>query len=100
MLAVLVGGITALLCFMRRINDQVLGADFTWPWRGAHELLAGNNPYITIVANGPYPFDAPLYYPLPALLYSLPFAPFPHHRTAVAGERHSAGATEAERAIL
>jgi|SRR6185295_13784288 len=54
-------------------------ADLTWPLRGARQLLAGHNSYAD-PALGPgrdYPADAPLYYPLPALLLVLPLTPLP-----------------------
>ena len=51
--------------------------DFTWPWRAARELLAGHNPYDVIRATGPYPFNVGLFYPLPAAVTAVPFAPLP-----------------------
>jgi hypothetical protein len=40
-------------------------------------LLEGNDPYRVIQATGPYPFNTPLLYPLPAAIVALPFAPIP-----------------------
>ncbi len=56
-----------------------LAADFTWALRGAQRLLAGENPYDdpALAPYLPYPFDAPLFYPLPALLAALPFVGLP-----------------------
>ena len=56
--------------------------DFSWPWRAARVLLDGHNPYDVIQATGPYPFNVGLFYPLPAALIALPFAPL---RPPVAG---------------
>lgn len=57
-----------------------LAADFTWALRGVERLLAGDNPYNDpgLAPYHPYPFDAPLFYPLPALLVALPFTPLPY----------------------
>lgn len=56
---------------------QQLAKDFSWPWRAARALLQGHDPYQLIQATGPYPFNVGLFYPLPAGLLALPFAPFP-----------------------
>lgn len=56
--------------------------DFTWPWRAARALLAGQDPYQVIQATGEYPFNVGFLYPLPAGVLAVPFAPFP---PAVAG---------------
>lgn len=78
-IAVSIGVLSAVFCYVRLIQLDLLAADFTWAWRGARELLAGRNPYQdpTIGSGHPYPSDAPLYYPLPALLLALPFTPLP-----------------------
>jgi len=52
-----------------------LAKDFSWPWRAARAILDGHNPYNVIQATGPYPFNVGLFYPLPAAVVSLPFAP-------------------------
>jgi len=54
--------------------ENVLGFDFTWPWRAARILLTGSNPYQVIRPAGVFPFDAYFKYPLPAALVALPFA--------------------------
>ena len=59
-----------------------LAKDFSWPWRGARALLEGHNPYHVVRATGPYPFNVGLFYPLPAVITAVPFAPLP---PAVAG---------------
>jgi hypothetical protein len=59
-----------------------LAKDFSWPWRAARALIDGQNPYKVIRPTGPYPFNAGLFYPLPAAIIALPFAWF---RPAVAG---------------
>lgn len=52
-----------------------LAKDFTWPWRAARILLEGHDPYVAMAASGPYPFNVGLFYPLPAGILALPFAP-------------------------
>jgi hypothetical protein len=70
--AVLIGFLGGLLCYLRLASFHDHAADFTLPLYGARYLLAGQNPYTT-----PYPVDAPLYYPLPAVLVALPLAGLP-----------------------
>ncbi len=55
-----------------------LASDFNWMWAAARYLLQGHNPYHNpaFVLGNPYPFSNPLPYPLPAVFYSIPFAPF------------------------
>ena len=62
------------------LESQVVGhaGDFTWTWGAARDVLAGRNPY----TDPPpperiYTHGAPLWYPLPAVLASLPVAPLP-----------------------
>jgi len=56
-----------------------LAKDFSWPWRGARALLSGFDPYQVVRATGPYPFNVGLFYPLPAIVAAVPFAPLPPH---------------------
>jgi hypothetical protein len=64
----------ASVAYIRLSSAGVVAADFTWAWRGAQLLLAGQNPYALIRPDGPYPFNDFLYYPLPALLIAAPLA--------------------------
>jgi len=48
-------------------------SDFDQFWLGARALVAGENPYVVVARDFPWP----LFYPLPALLIALPFAPLP-----------------------
>jgi hypothetical protein len=72
--ALAVGLLSAALAYLRFTSAGVLAADFTWAWRGAQLLLAGQNPYALIRPEGAYPFNDFLYYPLPALLIAAPLA--------------------------
>jgi hypothetical protein len=76
-LALAIGIISALICWLRLAERGQLAADFTWPWRAAQLLLQGENPYTVIQPSGEYPFQTYFYYPLPAALVALPFAGLP-----------------------
>jgi hypothetical protein len=79
LLALLIGAVCAVVCYARLAGQGLGGGDFTWAWRGARMLLAGQNPYRdpSLAPGNPYPYDAPLFYPLPAVLFAVPFAPLP-----------------------
>jgi hypothetical protein len=79
MIAVLVGTICAIVCYGRLLLHHVGAGDFAWSLAGARLLLANKNPYdqALLAPHLPYAPDAPLFYPLPALIVALPFAPFP-----------------------
>jgi hypothetical protein len=51
-----------------------LWSDFDMIWLGARAVLAGRDPYVEVPARG---FPWPLYYPVPALILGMPFAPLP-----------------------
>ena len=51
-----------------------MAADFTWPWRAAQYLLAGENPYLLIQPTGGYPAQTYFYYPLTSAILAIPFA--------------------------
>jgi len=88
--AALRGGLTLLggawgafiTYFSLIVAPQHLAKDFSWPWRAARVILDGHNPYDVIRATGPYPFNVGLFYPLPAAVAALPFAPL---QPAIAG---------------
>ncbi|MFL5574857.1 MAG: hypothetical protein ACJ79S_02660 [Gemmatimonadaceae bacterium] len=61
-------------------NAHFVAKDYTWPWRAARVLLQGHDPYQVIQSTGPFPFSSPFFYPLPAALVSVPFAPLPPER--------------------
>uniref|UniRef100_A0A831TG60 DUF2029 domain-containing protein n=1 Tax=Thermorudis peleae TaxID=1382356 RepID=A0A831TG60_9BACT len=79
LLALVIGLASTVLCYYNLVQRDQLASDFTWPWRGAMRLLNGQNPYDDPKLSPlfPYPFDAPLYYPMPALLVALPFTALP-----------------------
>lgn len=74
--ALLIGTLCALACYARYHATPYAG-DFTWPLRGAAHLWHGQNPYRDpqLGPGKPYPFNDPLFYPLPALFVATPFLP-------------------------
>jgi hypothetical protein len=50
--------------------------DFTYVWFGARSILHGIDPYIA-VKSAELPWGPYLFYPVPAFLLAVPFAPFP-----------------------
>jgi hypothetical protein len=76
-LALLIGLLSAVICYVRLTWRAQMAADFTWPWRAAQFLIEGQNPYSAIQPVGEYPFQTYFYYPLPAALAALPFAWLP-----------------------
>src|ERR1700693_1032658 len=65
-----IGILSGSLCWTFLHHFSLVGAEFSLAYRGARELISGENPY----ANTP-PGTIP--YPLPAVIVALPFAPFP-----------------------
>jgi hypothetical protein len=73
--AVAIAVVAALLVLAHsRRHPTLLALDFTWHWRAARAILAGQNPYLVIKDTGPYPFSSGYYYPLPAAIVALPVA--------------------------
>lgn len=58
-------------------NPEFVAKDFTYPWRAARALLAGDDPYRVIRPSGPYPYESVFPYPLPAAVVAVPFALVP-----------------------
>ncbi len=76
-LALAIGILSGVLCYLNLVRREQLAADFTWPWRAANYLLEGKNPYAEIQPSGEYPFQTYFYYPLTAAQAALPFAGLP-----------------------
>ena len=73
--AVALGGWGAFIAYFSMLSHpQHLAKDFSYPWRAARALLAGDNPYEVMRAVGEYPFNSGLLYPLPAALVASPLA--------------------------
>jgi hypothetical protein len=73
--AAVLGGWGAFIAyFSMASHPQHLAKDFSYPWRAARALLAGQNPYEVMRAVGEYPFNSGLLYPLPAAIVATPLA--------------------------
>jgi hypothetical protein len=73
LITLLAGILWFTLSFLLLHQRGALASDFMKPWRAARALLSGQDPYQVIQGGGNYPFDAPLFYPLPAAILSIPF---------------------------
>ncbi|MFL5575712.1 MAG: hypothetical protein ACJ79S_07090, partial [Gemmatimonadaceae bacterium] len=67
-----VWGFSLAYLVLRTFPDKVAG-DFTTAWRAALALLQGQDPF-QVIRPSAYPFDYPMYYPLPAAFVGFPFA--------------------------
>lgn len=78
-MAIAVGVIAAVISAAGLHQRGGYAGDFTWAWRAARLLTQGQNPYRDPGLDPifPYPFDAPLLYPLTAVVIAAPFALFP-----------------------
>lgn len=80
LISVSAGLLAALVCYFFQTHWFDRGAaDLTWALLGARGWLAGKNPYNLPSDPSLYPYDqgAPLFYPFPAVLATLPLAPLP-----------------------
>lgn len=79
MIALSIGLVSALLCYIRLTALDRGAGDVSWAIRGATQLWSGHNPYHdpALGPDKPYPFNDPLFYPLPALLVATPLTLLP-----------------------
>lgn len=91
--AALVGMLAGLVSVAGLLERGGYAGDFTWAWRAARLWLAGRDPYLDPGLHPifPYPFDAPLLYPMPAVVIALPFALLPAWMAGTAFFALSAG---------
>jgi hypothetical protein len=66
----------ALVHFVASVDPYPL--DFAQVWYAARVVLHGGNPYAAIGPGRAFEWPWPLYYPLPAALVAVPFAPLPY----------------------
>ena len=78
------GSMALVLSYIELRMRGHLGSDFNWMWAAARYFWHGHNPYYNPAfgTGHPYPFHNPLPYPLPAVFFSMPFAPFPPYFAA------------------
>lgn len=79
LIAMGIGIVSALLCYIRLTALERGAGDLSWSIRGAAQLWSGHNPYHdpALGPDQPYPFNDPLFYPLPALLIATPLTLLP-----------------------
>lgn len=67
--------VSFLMLHLRGSGD----GDFNWAVVGARDIIHGKSPYHdpALAFGNQYPFSAPLYYPIPALVFALPFSWLP-----------------------
>jgi hypothetical protein len=76
--ALCLGLIVAGYVFAREYEYPQWGADIVQSWAGSWTLIRGENPYTAIGPNGTFMhWPWPLFYPLPALILTLPFTVLP-----------------------
>jgi hypothetical protein len=72
-MSLFLGGWGAFITYFSMVSHpQHFAKDLSYPWRAARALLDGHDPYQVIQGLGAYPFNAPLFYPLPAALVVMP----------------------------
>jgi len=76
--------ITAAFVAARVVHEPLWPTDFDQLWHAARALLGGANPYEAVGPGKAFQWDWPLYYPLPAVLYAVPFALLPVEAARVA----------------
>jgi hypothetical protein len=64
------------------MRDPTRG-DFAYWYTAAQALVRGTSPYAVIPASDPTRFGSPLFYPLPAVLLTVPFTPLPYTAAAM-----------------
>jgi len=64
--------ISTIVFFVSLSNLKQAG-DFTWGIKAAEFLIEGKNPYLYFPVTKDYPLNDYLYYPMPAILFSIPW---------------------------
>lgn len=75
--AVIVGLLATLVSLARAWHEPGWSTDFDQFHAAANALLRGENPYGAVGPDGTFQWDWPLFYPLPAVLFIIPFAWLP-----------------------
>lgn len=69
--------VAAAYAAARAVHEPAWPTDFDQLWHAARALAAGGEPYGVVGPGRPFQWDWPLYYPLPAVVLSLPFTLLP-----------------------
>ena len=75
--ALLFAFLTAAYAAARAIHEPAWPTDFDQLWHAARAMLAGNDPYTMVGPGKTFQWDWPLYYPLPAVILTVPFTVLP-----------------------
>lgn len=77
LLAVGVAIAAVLVVILAERMGKTRSTDFDQFWYAARALLAGRSPYAEVGPARPYPWGFPLVFPLPAVLFAVPFTALP-----------------------
>lgn len=75
--ALIVGLFATVLVTLQQLHEPTLNSDLDQILVAARALLAGENPYDAVGPGRQFEWRWPLYYPLPTLILTAPFAAFP-----------------------
>jgi hypothetical protein len=74
----MVVGLSAMLLMLFRVlHEPAWPTDLDQLHFAARAMMRGDNPYTAVGPGRPFVWDWTLYYPLPTVIFMLPFAPFP-----------------------
>lgn len=71
------GLVTAAYATARGLHEPNWPTDFDQLWHAARALVEGKDPYTVVGPGRSFPWSWPLYYPLPAVLFAVPFTLLP-----------------------
>ena len=91
MVAALIGALAALIVRSHALSQPTFKSDFDQILAAGRAVLAGQDPYAAIGPGKPFEWKWPLYYPLPAVLLTLPLSLLP----VIAGRMVFAGLSTA-----
>lgn len=74
--ALAVGGFATVLVVLQQLHEPGVASDLDQIVIAARALLAGKNPYEAVGPGKEFEWNWPLYYPLPTVLLTIPFAFF------------------------
>jgi hypothetical protein len=83
--------VTGFYAAARAVHEPWWPTDFDQLWHAADALIDGRDPYSVVGPGRAFQWDWPLYYPLPAVVYSVPFAWLPLVAARVAFSTVAAG---------
>jgi len=82
--ASVVASAAAVILYVGLTTHQGSHTDFDQCWFAARAILQGRNPYALVGPGLEFEWPYPLYYPVTALIFSIPFTIFTQHAAAIA----------------